>query len=133
MAKAEDQRVDSFKGKAIWALLPYAIRLSGRGQQQMVGPLLRALRSLIRTNAVWHCIKPVMATLFYEPGTPSPDRVMTLASPYLLWNKCNRDTVTRWSMAALATLAVPHTEEVGQSVIDALWWVASVDTLRQPC
>jgi hypothetical protein len=38
-----------------------------------------------------------------------------------------RDTVTRWGAAALA---VPYTEEVGQSVVDALLQIASVDLLR---
>ena len=74
-----------------------------------------------------------MAMLFDKPSTPSLDQAIILVSPCLRWDEdhINHNRVTRWSTAALATLAVQDTEEVGQSVADTLWRIASVDTLRQ--
>jgi len=71
-----------------------------------------------------------MVALFDESSTPSLDRVITLVSPYLDWDNhhFNQNMVTRWSTAALA---VPYTEEVGQSVVYTLLQIASVDALRQ--
>jgi len=133
MVEAGDLIAIYSKRKAISALLPYAIRLPGDGQQKMIGALSGTHRTSIFTDFVWDCVELRMTVLLNEPRTPSPDRVITLVSPYLDWNKYNfdRNTVTRWSTAVLATLAVPYTEEVGQTVVDTLWRIASVDTLRQ--
>jgi len=66
MAKAE--AVFS-KRKAICALLPYAIRLSGGGQQQMIGAFSRALRPLgtYIENFAWGGVEPFVVRLFDKP------------------------------------------------------------------
>jgi len=131
MAKAEDhQRVACFKRKAIWALLPHAIRLSGGGQQQMIGAFSRAFRpSIFMQNFVWGHVGPFVARLFSEPRTHSLDRAITIVSPH--FHSFDQNTFARWSTATLATLAVPYTEEVGQSVADTLWQIMVNDALRQ--
>jgi len=134
MTEGVDGRGATFnKRKAISALLLYAIRLMGGGQQQMIGPLSRALRPSFYRTYLWRHVEPLTVTLFDKPSTPSLDRAIILVSPWLPWEEdhFNQNTVTRWSTAALATLAVQHTEEVGQSVADTLWQIVSVGTLRQ--
>jgi len=128
MAEAEDRGVDLSKKKAIWALLPYAIRLSGGGQQRMIGTCSRALRFNVFI-ARWNRIEPFIAGLFDKPRTPSMDQAITLVSPYFY--SFDQNTLARWSMAALATLAVSYTEEVGQSVADTLWLIMLDGALRQ--
>ena len=69
----------------------------------------------------------LIATLLDE-GVPNfPNRVVTLMSPCAHWRpSSNTNAVTRWAEAALT---IPYTEEVGQSVIDTLLQIASVDRL----
>jgi len=130
MAEAADPKAILRKRKAINALLPYSIRLVESGQQRMADTLSYLSEVSNPGEFAWHCIQPLMAAVFDRPSTPSLDRVITLVSPYLDWDNhhFNQDTVTRWSTAALA---VPYTEEVGRSVVNALWRIASVDALRQ--
>ena len=72
----------------------------------------------------WGRIKPAVVKLLSEA---SP-RVIVLASPYIRWSRLwdRGDLVERW---ATATSAVPYTEDVGQSVVDVLLQIASVDQL----
>jgi len=99
----------------------------------MIDAFSRVARASDSQEFMWHCIEPLVVALFDEPSTPSLDRIITLVSPYLDWDEryFNQNKVTRWSAAALATLALPCTEEVGRSVVDTLWRIAPVDTLRQ--
>ena len=118
------------KRKAISALLLYAIRLAGDGNERVVGAFLRAARASGSPGFTWRRIEPFMTTLFDKPGTPSLDRVITLVSPYLRWDNphFNQNTVTRWSTAVLT---VPYTEEIGQSAVDTLLQIASIDSLQR--
>jgi len=121
------------KWKAVSALFPYAVRLAGGGQPQLIDAFLRVATAWDYRGVIWYCVKPFMATLFDEPSTPSLDRIITLVSPCLDWRKhhFNQNAVTRWSTVALDTLAVPYTEEVGWGVVITLLRIVSVDTLRQ--
>lgn len=78
---------------------------------------------------VWHRINPYLTTLFDEPSSPSLDQAVTLMSPYVPWDDKFHDeyTVARWAAAASA---LPYTEEIGSSVVNALLQIASVDSLR---
>ena len=80
---------------------------------------------------MWKAIGPFVTTLFDEASPDSLDRVIVLVSPYVLWDTqgFNESAVARWAAAALA---IPYTEVVGRSVVNALLQVASVDSLR-PC
>ena len=133
MAETADPIAIFDKRKAISAILPYAIRLAGGGQQRMVDVFSRVARASNSGEFMWHCVEPLVVALFDEPNTPSPDRVITLVSPYLNWGNFHFDQniVTRWSTAALATLAVPYTEEVGRSVVDTLLRIMPVGSLRR--
>ena len=117
------------KRKAISALLPYAISLERGGDQTMTDAVLRVARASRSRKVVWNRILPYVTALFSEP-VPSPlDRLITLLSPYLLWNRMANPEgfVSRWAAAALAT---PYTEQVGQSVVDVLLQIAFFYHLR---
>jgi len=78
---------------------------------------------------MWDCIEPYVTALFDEPNHSSLNWVVTLASPCVPWNDESHDghAITRWAVAALAA---PYTEEIGQRAVDALLQIASVDSLR---
>ena len=114
------------KRKAISALFPYAISLERHGQRGMADEILRAAMIPFSRRFLWRRMETM---LFAESSSPSLNRTITLASPYLPWTDGSYDqhAVDRWAAAALA---VEYTEEVGQSVVDVLLQIASDDTLR---
>ena len=67
---------------------------------------------------MWYHTEQFVDTLFYAA---SP-RAIVLVSPNFFWHTCGRGLVRRW---AAAVSVAPHTEEIAQSVVDALLWVAS--------
>ena len=116
------------KRKAISALFPYAISLERSGDQTMADVVLRVSRASCSREVVWDRIWPYFTALFYEPIPSSSSRLITLFSPYLPWDRAaNPDFVSGWAAAALAT---PYTEQVGQSVVDALLQIATFYHLR---
>jgi len=130
MAEVTDESAIFPKRKAICALLPYAIHLSGGGEQQMIDTFSRVSRHFIYFQGfVWNCVEPFIARLFGEPRTPSLDKAITIVSPR--FNFFNQNRFAQWSTAALATLAVPYTEEAGRSVADTLWQIISDGALQQ--
>jgi hypothetical protein len=115
------------KRKAISALFPYAISLERDGNQGMIDEVLRVTAIPYSRKFLWRRME---AVLFAESSSPSLDRAIALVSPYLPWTDStfyDHNTVDRWAAAALA---VEHTEEVGQSVVDVLLQIASDDSLR---
>ena len=117
------------KRKTISALLPYAISLERGGDQTMSDAVLLVARASCSHEVVWDRILPYITALFNEP-VPSPlDRLITFFSPYLPWDRTENPEgfVFRWAAAVLAT---PYTEQVGQSVVDALLQIASFYHLR---
>lgn len=129
MVEAADPNQILLKRKAISALLPYVIHLDHGEQQRMVDAISCAIDTSDSGAFVWHFVKPHITMLFNKPSPPYQSQVVTLASPYLGWDDSVHDetTVTRWAAAALA---VPYTERVGQSVVDALLQIAFIDSLR---
>jgi len=112
------------KRKAIIALLPYAVRRERVLDHRMSDAFSRVARV---PNVGTFMAQPI-ATLLSEAGPDYPNWLVTLTSPYAHWGLgSNTNTVTRW---AKAVLAVPYTEEVGQSVVDTLLQIAYVDWLR---
>ena len=77
----------------------------------------------------WHYIQPCIKGLIGKSGTPSLNRAIILMLPCLDWNDewADETTVTWWAAAALA---LPYTEEVGQSVVDVMLQIASRRSLR---
>ena len=77
----------------------------------------------------WHYILPCIKALIGKSGTPSLNRAIILMLPCLYWDDewADETTVTWWAAAALA---LPYTEEVGQSVVDVMLQIASCGSLR---
>ena len=113
--------------KAINALLPYAVSLARNGQQEMAETLSRIFRNPIYPTSTWKHIGTYIIPLFGEPATPL-DSVIAFASHQVPWrsNLIDEDTVTRWAATASAA---QYTEEVGRSVVSALFQIASFDSL----
>ena len=117
------------KRKAISTLFPYAICLGQGGQQGMADAISHAVVASDSGRFLWHCIGRYITTLFDKPIPASLNWAITLASLQVPWsgNLHNESTVTRWA-AAIST--VPYTEEVCQSVVDALLQIAHTNSLR---
>lgn len=122
------------KRKAINTLFPYAIYLEQRGQQGMMDAILSVARAsnLVASNTgkfMWRQVVLYISRLFEKQSPTSLNRVITLISPYVPWNGAlnNKIAVARWAAAALA---IPYTEGVGSSVVDALFQIAFIDYLR---
>jgi len=112
------------KHKATSALFLYAVQRERDGK----GGMIDALLGVVRTSKLGtFTIGPFITTLFDEGSPDSLNPVIALLSPYALWNQGNSHSgmVTRW---AAAVLAVQYTEEVGQSVVDTLLQIASLDS-----
>ena len=129
MVEVADRDVVFSKRKAISALFPYAIYLEQCGDPRMVDVILCAARASYFGTFMWHPIQPYIDTLFNRKIVPSLSRVVALASPHATWDDMldGPKAVVRW---AAAVSVVPYTEEVGQSVVDALLQISSVDSLR---
>ena len=129
IVKATGQELIHSKRKAINALLPYAVRLGRSGKQRMIDMSLRAVMALNPEEFIWDRAKPLIVKLSDPQSPPFLDWLITLASPNVSWHEEPYDgnMVARWAEAAEA---VPYTEEIGQSVVDVLLHIASVDSLR---
>jgi hypothetical protein len=129
MVEAADRDRLFSKRKAISALFPYAILLEQEGHQGMVDAILRTARASHFGKFVWHRTQPYLAPLFDQRSIDSLDRVVVLASPHMTWGYTldGPEAVVRWSAAVSA---VAYTEEISQSVVDALLQIVVVDSLQ---
>ena len=124
MVRVADRNRIRSKGKAVIALLPYAVWWERGGDNRMTDACLAVIKIL---KAIWYMDRWI-TVLLDEADLEFPSRVMMLVSPYARWRSVsNTNTVTRWAAAALA---VPYTEEVGQSVVDALLQIAYINHLQ---
>ena len=129
---AKDPGVESIirkNRKAVSALFLYSIRLERDGERRMTNAIFRVASGSTSGEFMWHCTRPyIKASLFDKPSPPSMNRTITLASPYAHWvdKSYTQNTVAGWAAAALAT---PYSEDVDQSVVDALLQIASVGIL----
>ena len=126
MVEAADLDQIFCRRKAISALLPYAILLGRDGHRGMADEILRVMKIPYSGKFVWRRLE---AMLFAESSPSSFDQTIALVSPYLPWTDefFDLNMVERWAAAASA---VEFTEEVGQSLVDALLQIASNDSLR---
>ena len=129
MVEAGDWYQTLSKRKAIYALLPFAIFLVRGGQDRMFDAVSSALRTSHQVESTWEPVRPYINSLFDGPSHLSLNRVITLMSPYAPWEywRDSENRVVRW-ISAVTT--VPYTEEIGQSVVDALLQIAATGTLR---
>ena len=117
------------KRKAISALFPHVLRLGRSGGQGIVDMFFRAIMASNSDEFIWDRAKPFLMRLSKTESPPSLDWVITLVSPCAPWHTEEYDgnMVGGW---VKAVSAVSYTDEVGQSVVDALLHIASVDSLR---
>ena len=131
MAEATDPNPIRSKRKAISALFPYMVYLARDGQPEMADAFLHVARASNSTHQefVWSRVGPYITPLFGKPTPPSLNSVIILASSYAPWSRklVDQITVTGW---AAVVLQVSYTEEVGQSVVDVLFRIASSKSLR---
>ena len=81
---------------------------------------------------MWDHAQPYLHSLLSRPNHPPLHRAIILISPYIDWDSklCNESMVSRWVRSVAATSAAAYTEAVGQSVVDTLLQIASVNRLR---
>ena len=115
--------------KAISAFFPYALCLWRSGERRMVDMFFCAAMALNSEEFIWYRAGPLIMRLSDTQNPPFLNRLITLASPCVYWHDepYGGNMVTRWAEAASA---LPYTEEIGQSVVDALLHIASVDFLQ---
>ncbi|KAF9780448.1 hypothetical protein BJ322DRAFT_293700 [Thelephora terrestris] len=127
-----EERLPTWKYKSITTILLFAASLEGDDRQTISGATLRSI-GILRSKSMpmWAPAVPYITALLKNPSPPSPslDRLIVFASPDVPWTDLSddRDAVVRW---ATTVLAVPYTEESGQSVVDATLQIAAKDFLR---
>jgi len=119
MADAQDYHLIQSKRKAINALLPYAVYQEHAGEPGILDAFLCAARASKLLKFEWSHTRKYTGTLL----TKASPRAIILASPHIHWGALTDrgDLVQQW---AAATSAVPHTEEIAQSVVDTLLQIA---------
>ena len=135
MAQAVDSNPIFIKRKAINTLFPYAIYLEQSGQHGMINAIFRAARatntaSLNPTGKfMWCQVVLYISRLFEERSPTSLNRIIVLMAPFVPWDGTlsNSTAVIRWAAAASA---VQYTDEIGSSVVDAIFQITWIDYLR---
>ena len=123
MVEAVDRCPLQSKGKAISALLPYAVWQERDGHPEMLDTILHAARASRMLEFMWGRVGQYAERLLSEA---SP-RAVILASSHIPWGRPThggerKNLVLRW---AAAVSEVPYTEELGPSVVDTLLQIAS--------
>ena len=118
MVDVEDHHLIQSKYKAINALLPYAAQQEQDGKPEMLDAFLCAAKASRMLIFGWRHVRNYASGL---TSNASP-RAVILISPYIPWSNLIRgDVVEQW---VVATSAVPHTEEITQSVVATLLQIA---------
>jgi len=124
LAEADDYHSLRFKRKAMVSLFPYAVWQERDGRPEMLDAILHAARASKERQLTWNRIIPAAVKLF---SGASP-RGIILASPHIPWGRLTDggDLVQRWGTAVSA---VQYTNNLGESVVDVLLQITSVDGL----
>ena len=118
------------KHKVISALFPYAVCLAQDGQRGALDAILRVVLKSRSGVSMWYHIDPYTTALFDKSSPPFLNQAIILAAPCIRWDYGGtylEKATARWGSAVLAT---PYSEEVGQSVVDALVQIVYCDSLR---
>ena len=112
------------KHKAITALFPYVLWQEQDGQHKVLDIYLQAVRASKRRYFMWNHINQLPITMLLNEDSPVPVmQAFILMSPHLPWHLfSNKHWVQLWATAASA---VPYTDEIGQSVVGTLLYIAS--------
>jgi len=130
MISAGDLSPIRSKNKAITALLPYVIWKGQDGQHKVFDVCLHAARASKNEEFLWYYIRHLPIDRLLNGGSPvSIKQAFILMSPHLAWrwDIGGHDWVQVWAAAASA---VPYTDEISQSVADALLYIASNTSLQ---
>ena len=116
--------------KAIVAFSPYAVWQQREGNREMFDTFLRLATAAGLRRHMWRHIEPFVSTLLHEESEDSLKLAAVLTSPLFPWRRFSHpeQLIKLWAAAASA---LPYTDEIGRSVIDALLCVASLDATRQ--
>lgn len=110
--------------KAITAFFPYIALEGQNGQYEMLDTFLQIARASQQPGFMWHWVKPHIAVLLNENGPITLKQAAILTLPHLpWWDFTNEEQLIQ--LWALASLEVPHTDEIGHSVVDTLLQIAS--------
>lgn len=116
------------KRKAISALFPYAALREREGQGEMLDLITHLARVSTQSGFMWHRIGTLVTALLDEESPISSKRAAILALPHMPWRKLTNagSLVRQWELAASA---VPYADDIGQSVVDTLLQIASLDSI----
>lgn len=123
-----DQTPIISKRDAICTLIPYAISLEKRGQQEVAN----AIMDIVRASGDYYFMSSIpsyITTLLVKPPSPFRNWLVTLVAPCVDWEDeaHGEDMVVGWAVAASA---VPDVEEVVRSVVGTLMRMTNIDSLR---
>ena len=118
MTEAGDHKSLTSKRGAISALLPYAVRQERGGQPEMFDTIIRAAGA--SRSSLFNPRFSQSVSIVFSGANP---RAITLVSPHIPWYQRENESALQWEAAVSA---VPHTEEVVQSVVETLLQLASV-------
>ena len=129
MIKAGDPHLIASKCEAITALFPYAIWREQAGERDVFDTFIRLASDLGRFGSAWHRIEPLVVMMLDEGSHVSLKEAIILAAPHFDWKKFGNGEylIQMWAAAALE---VPYTDNIGQSVVDALLQIACWGPLR---
>ena len=128
MINAGDPDLIYSKQEAITALLLYALQPEQDGQHRVLDVCLHAAKASKGHNFIWYHIRQLPITMLLNEESPvSVKQAFILMSPHLPWSFLYPHWVQLWAAAASA---VPHTDEIGQSVVATMLYIASYDSLQ---
>ena len=132
MVEGADPKLVRSKCKAISTVLPYSVFLEQGGRPEMLDAVIDASRASNSFRPIWGHAQPYLRSLLSRTNHPSLHRAIMLTSPHLDWDSelCDESMVSRWVRSVAATSAAAYTEAVGQSVVDTLLQIASINHLR---
>ena len=115
--------------KAITAFFLFAAWQGQNGQHEALNVFLYTVRASGWSGFMWHCIVLPFAKLLNIGSLLPIKQAALLASPHLPWWSLvdGKHLIQLW---AVATLEVPYTDEIGQSVADTLLQIASNGCLQ---
>ena len=128
MINAGDLYPISFMNQAITALFSYALWQEQDGQHRVLDVCLHVAKASKEHHFIWHHIRHLPITMLLNEESPvSMKQAFILMSPHLQWSSLDYHWVQLWAVAASA---VPYTDEIGQSVVATLLYIASDDSLQ---
>ena len=117
------------KRKTITALFPYILQQEHDGQHKVFNVCLHAVNASKQPGFLWYCIEELPITMLLNEESPvSVKQAFMLMSPHLQWH---RFTGEHWVQLWAATAsAIPYTDEIGQSVVATLLYIAYNGSLQ---